>query len=129
MSADDHLQRQAIQSADQLLEALSGHNHLILKVRQILLAGLNTGKISLEQTAQQLSCSARSLQRQLEAQKASFRTLLDDVRCAQAKHYLQQTDISLVDIAFLLGYTEQSTFNDAFRRWTGQTPRQFRLTH
>jgi len=52
---------------------------------------------------------------------------LDGVKKKQAQYFLGQTDMSIVDIAFLLGYSEQSAFNRAFKKWTGCTPREYRL--
>ncbi|MBH1964295.1 MAG: AraC family transcriptional regulator [Comamonadaceae bacterium] len=56
----------------------------------------------------------------------SFRSFVDDLRQAMALSYIRDTRLSLVDIAFLLGFSEQSAFQRAFKRWTGETPGQWR---
>jgi AraC-like DNA-binding protein len=54
---------------------------------------------------------------------------LEETRAALAKRYLAERDLPVSEIAWLLGYGEVSSFTHAFKRWTGMTPRQFRLTH
>jgi AraC-like DNA-binding protein len=56
-----------------------------------------------------------------------FNALADEVREATARLYLEQPDMALAGIACLLGFADQSTFNRAFKRWTGLTPKQARL--
>jgi AraC-like DNA-binding protein len=53
--------------------------------------------------------------------------LRSEVREATARLYLKQPDIALVEIGYLLGFADQSTFNRAFKRWTGWTPKQARI--
>ncbi|WP_130803306.1 helix-turn-helix transcriptional regulator [Acinetobacter ihumii] len=74
--------------------------------------------------AQQMHCSERTLQRQLKAYQLNFQDILDEYRLGLSQSYLQQGR-SLVEIAELLGYADQSAFGRAFKRWTGQTPKQF----
>ena len=74
--------------------------------------------------AQQLHCSERTLQRQLKAYQLNFKTILDQYRLEKSKQYLQQGK-SLVEIAKCLNYADQSAFGRAFKRWTGQSPKQF----
>lgn len=71
--------------------------------------------------------SDRSLQRRLGALGCTFNALADEVRAATAWLYLAQPDMALAEAAYLLGFSDQSTFNRAFKRWTGSTPRQARL--
>ena len=56
----------------------------------------------------------------------TFRTLLDTVRKDLASTYVHDPDIELAEIAFLLGFSDQSTFSRAFRRWTGNSPSEVR---
>ena len=81
---------------------------------------------SLAASAKALGVSRRSLQSRLDEEQTSFKLILDEVRRDLAVGYLERADMSLSDIAFLLGYSEQSGFNHAFRRWTGSTPRAYR---
>lgn len=70
--------------------------------------------------------SERSLQRHLREHGSSFNALADEVREATARLYLDQPDMALAEIAYLLGFGDQSAFTRAFKRWTGRTPREAR---
>jgi AraC-like DNA-binding protein len=67
------------------------------------------------------------LQRRLSELGYSYQTLVDESRRQLAERLLRQTDFSLVEIAFMTGFSEQSAFARAFKRWAGQTPRNFRI--
>jgi AraC-like DNA-binding protein len=56
----------------------------------------------------------------------SFQSLLDETRFQLAKSYLLDSSLDLVEMALLLGYSEQSAFTRAFRHWTGMAPAQWR---
>ena len=71
--------------------------------------------------------SGRTLQRRLSEQGYSFQNLVDESRRQLAEQLLQQTDYSLAEVSFMTGFSEQSAFTRAFKRWAGQTPRSFRL--
>jgi AraC-like DNA-binding protein len=75
-----------------------------------------------------LGLSPRTLQRRLGEHRASFQRLLADVRRELADQYLRRPDLSLGEVAFLLGYQDLSSFHRAFRRWSGRTPLERRRT-
>ena len=95
-------------------------------VRGIIVQQLSHGRCTLDSVASELGNPTRSLQHQLERAGTSFRQLLDDTRAELACHYLNDPDMALVDVAFLLGFSEQSPFTKAFKRWTGETPGEYR---
>jgi hypothetical protein len=64
----------------------------------------------------------------LPHQGLTYAGVLDDFRASLAKHYLSEGELSVSEIAWLLGYREFSSLTHAFKRWTGMTPRQFRLS-
>lgn len=72
--------------------------------------------------ASALAMSERTLRRRLDEAGTSFRAELDTVRAELAASYVRDRRLPLSEVAFLLGFAEQSAFNRAFRRWTGQTP-------
>ena len=74
-----------------------------------------------------LGMSERTLQRRLAAEGTSFQRLLDDTRRELARHYLDQRNVSLADIAYLLGFSNQCSFFRASRRWFGSSPRDYRI--
>lgn len=91
-------------------------------IRTRLPEAIRTGHYSAEAIAQSLDLPLRTLQRRLTERKMTFRHLLDSYRREEALQMLQQGDQSLAEIAYALGYNEQSSFNRAFKRWTGTTP-------
>jgi AraC-like DNA-binding protein len=100
---------------------------LLDRVRERLAARLG-GDASLQRIALDLNMHARSLQRQLDAQQHSFQQLLDEARHAQAIALLEQPAQRVEDLAARLGYADAASFRRAFRRWTGQTPAEYRAT-
>lgn len=109
-----------------LSERLSGTpKGMVADVRDVILATLpeNPGA---EEVAQKLHVSTRTLQRKLAEFGASFSQVSDEVRSELAKDYLSDRAVRISEVAFLLGFSEQSSFNRAFRRWTGQTPGRWR---
>jgi len=77
--------------------------------------------------AAKLGMSARTLQRRLGDQGVSFQDLVDESQRRLSERLLRQTTYSMLDIAFMTGFSEQSAFTRAFKRWAGQTPRSYRL--
>jgi AraC-like DNA-binding protein len=80
----------------------------------------------IEEAAQYLGLSVRSTQRKLQEYGTSFSQVLDAIRKELALTYLRQTQNSVLYISERLGFSEQSAFQRAFKRWTGSTPRQYR---
>jgi AraC-like DNA-binding protein len=95
-------------------------------VRRAVERSLSDGVPELVRIAASLGRSERGLQRALAADGLSFRALVDGVRRDLAEGLLVNSDYGLAEIAFLAGFSEQSTFSRAFKRWVGQAPAQFR---
>jgi AraC-like DNA-binding protein len=72
--------------------------------------------------------SSRTLSRKLRDEGVTYAEILDKLRSALAKRYLSDRELPVSEIAWLLGYQEVSSFTHAFKRWTGMTPREFRLS-
>ncbi|MEH6581382.1 MAG: AraC family transcriptional regulator ligand-binding domain-containing protein [Halioglobus sp.] len=81
---------------------------------------------SLELVAEQFNLSSRTLRRQLRAAGVTFQSLLDESRYREARRSLESTGLSVEVIARRLGYADARSFRAAFRRWSGQTPADFR---
>lgn len=126
VSADEELRGVVEAQAQAVLRQMSDEAPLIREVKAVLTRGLTSGRVSLADTADALHISPRTLQRRLIKCERSFQQLLDEVRLARARSYLKDPSSSLAEVAFLLGYTEQSTFQNAFKRWTGLSPGRFR---
>jgi AraC-like DNA-binding protein len=87
---------------------------------------LPTGTCNADAVARHLGVHARTMQRHLANEDTSFAAILDEERKRQAARLLGNPGFQLGQIAGILGYTEQSTFNRSFRRWYETTPRAFR---
>lgn len=112
--------------AEQYLEALDPHK-VASQVRRLLVTLLPAGKADQDRVASQLHRSTSTLQRQLQAEGTSYRDVLDDTRKGLAEEYLRQGKLSHAQIAYLLGFSDQSNFSRAFKRWTHKSPRAFQL--
>ena len=91
------------------------------KVRSVLVENLPAGKSGIEDVAAALGTSKRSLQRKLKEEETTFQRQLNHVRELLAKNYIQNTQLSSEDIAYLLGYQDLNSFFRAFSLWTGET--------
>lgn len=98
---------------------------LLLHVRQRLLE-FEEGTLSLEQMADHLHMSSRTLKRRLQEEGANYREIVEAVLRERATRLLMETDLPVSEIAFRTGYNDVSNFTRAFKRWTGKTPRDFR---
>ena len=127
--ADAGLREMMDRQAAALLQEFDSRVNLISEVRSVLARILPDGEPSLERVAQALALSERMLQSRLREAGMTFTAVIDDVRRSLAKLYLQQTSVTLMDIAFLLGFSEQSAFSRAFRRWEGESPQSWRKQH
>lgn len=114
------------QQADLALQALPKTDEFLQTVRQHLVRLCQNGQPHVETLADSLHLSTRTVQRRLADNHLTFQQVLDEVRQQLCLQYLQQ-QIQLSDIAQLLGYSDQSAFTRAYKRWTGQTPHQQRI--
>lgn len=101
---------------------------IAMQVRSKIIEQLHDGIPKQESIADTLHISLRSLQRRLREEETSFKGLLEDTRQALAQQYLRENHRSIGEITYLLGFSEPSNFTRAFKRWTGQTPAEFRDT-
>lgn len=96
------------------------------QVENYIRSTLASGRCSIDECAGRLGVAARTLQTRLNASGDEFSKILERQRIDLAKTYLSQKRLAFDEIAANLGYTEQSSFSRAFKRWTGLTPRQYR---
>jgi AraC-like DNA-binding protein len=102
------------------------NDNIVQRVKGAIINMLPSGGVSDEKMAQKLNMSTRSLQRKLQIAHTTFRTLLDEVRQELAENYVHDSSISLMEIAFVLGYSEYSSFSRAYKRWTEMSPSEIR---
>lgn len=99
---------------------------LVSDVRRVIAEMLESGEVSLEQVARRLQMKPRSLRSQLADIGTSFNHVLNDYRSRLARRLLAKTDESIEQIVYLTGFSEPSTFYRAFKRWTSETPIEYR---
>jgi AraC-like DNA-binding protein len=95
------------------------------RVRKAIRSGLSRQDCSIEEVATILSVAPRTLQRQLRQRGTSFSHLLEEVRASAARRHLTESELSLTQLAAILGYSELSAFSRAFQRWYGQSPQHW----
>jgi AraC-like DNA-binding protein len=99
---------------------------LVSDVRRAIGETLESGEVSLDTIAERLNISSRRLRTQLSEAETSFQQVLSDYRMRLAKRLLSKTNESVERIVYLTGFSEPSTFYRAFRRWTDETPVEYR---
>jgi AraC-like DNA-binding protein len=115
------------------------HDHIVVKylaylsrkdivnrVKAAILDGLGDGAATESSIAQTMNTSIRNLNRRLNNEGTSFKTLLVETRRELAEQYINDSTLTLTEISFLLGFSEVSSFSRAYRRWEGQSPSQAR---
>ncbi|MCW8931830.1 MAG: AraC family transcriptional regulator [Gammaproteobacteria bacterium] len=101
-------------------------DNIVSQVKSVVLEQLSCGKVTEEDISGHLNMSKRKLQLKLADENVRFKSLLDEIRSNLAKEYLIEQKLCLSEIAFLLGFSEVSSFSRAFKRWTGVSPGQYK---
>ena len=96
---------------------------------RLLLAGYVDERITIDECADLVGLSGRTLQRRLAEHETTFNELLDQTRFEVAKELLRDESIPISDVCYEVGYADPGNFTRAFRRWTGVSPRQHRQLH
>src|SRR5262249_21770434 len=96
---------------------------LAVRVQSKVMHLLPSGEVEEETIARSLNLSRRSMQRKLSREGVTFRQLVDNTRKQLAEQYLKDSTLVVSEVAYLLGFSEVSSFSRAFRRWTGSAPR------
>lgn len=99
---------------------------IVAQVGAVIAKNLSQDRARLSLVADDLNLTQRTLQRKLSEANTSFQQVMDRTRQDLAKGYLGQRSLGLADIAFLLGFQNQSAFNHAFKEWTGSSPGSYR---
>ena len=113
---------------DVLSERAQTSSDLLTRFERTLLDFLPSGRAKADVIAAELGMSERTLARRLAESKTSFNRVLDTLRHELALKYIRRPDLQLSEVAFLLGYSTQSAFSVAFKRWTGKSPKALRTT-
>jgi AraC-like DNA-binding protein len=127
VNSDPYLNRLLLKYCE---EALSNRTKTSItwqsRVENALSALLPHGEITLAIVSRNLGIGQRTLARRLAAEGIAFSKVLDGLRQSLALHYLQEPNLPISEIAWLLGYGDISAFHHAFKRWTGKSPKRMR---
>jgi AraC-like DNA-binding protein len=112
--------------AEQMLQRMPQRANFSRRVQELIGAELRGGNPSVDNIAAKLGMHPKTLSRRLKTEGTSHQELLDQLRYRRAEHYLRQMDLRISEVAWALGYADASSFNKAFKRWTGTVPHAFR---
>lgn len=96
------------------------------QVKRSIEAHLQFGSARKDLIAEEFSCSERQIQRRLAKEGVSYRTLLEDARKQRALRFIADTELNVSEIAYNLGYQDERSFYRSFKKWTGESPNEFR---
>lgn len=127
--ADPEVNRVMVGRVKQELSSYDARGGWREQVRHAIREEISEGTPSIESVAERLAIKPWTLRRRLKLDNIDFTTLFDEVRRDMAVDWLTTTSRTVSDIAASLGYSEQSAFNRAFRRWFDATPLAYRERH
>jgi AraC-like DNA-binding protein len=102
---------------------------LVLEIRELLKAHIGQDMPTLNDIAARLYMSSQTLRRKLAAVGINFQKLKNQLRCDVAMDLLKFPELSIEEVSEKVGFSEQSTFYRAFKKWTGTTPGAYRMTY
>lgn len=112
--------------AEALLKRLEGSQSTRGRVESLLIPLLHTGEANIDAIAARVGLSRQTLYRRLKSEGATFEEVLDELRRRLALDYVEGGEVSLNEIAYLVGFSDPAAFSRAFKRWTGSAPRDWR---
>lgn len=127
ITSDYDLLRVLVMHANQKVAAIQQNQGFYASVKQSIVKMVKPEFPTLQQVAANLNVSARTLQRKLKEEGHTFKNILEELRKDFALSYLKDPSLSINEIAYLLSYADATAFIRSFKRWTGQSPRQYRL--
>ena len=125
-TADETAARVCTQQCELIITQLSNQGNTVDQVRRILLSSPMHTRIQIEGMAEKLNLSPRTFRQRLYDAGTSYKGIINEVRMQMAIEYLQATQFSVQEVAYLLGYDYSPNFFRAFKRTTGTTPTQYR---
>jgi AraC-like DNA-binding protein len=128
VTADNYLNKVLVSYCEEALARRSGRRGSFrASVENAIAPLLPHGDANLAAIARRLGLGQRTLARRLAAESLTFSDVLQNLKVELAWRYLADRDLSISQVAWLLGYQEVSSLTHAFKRWTGRTPRQARM--
>lgn len=114
------------QQAKRMLEKMQGQSGVAARVHTDLAAHIGSEAVSMQKTAKRLALGVATLRRKLQGEGTSFSEIVDDLRRDLAERYLKERTSAISEIAFLLGFSDVRAFGRAFKRWTQESPSEYR---
>lgn len=124
--SDNHLYQIILKSAVEELDNFGQLESPLTRIANEVASNLAHGACTLPHISAKLGMSQRAVQRLLEREGTSFRKLSEEIRRSAADRYLRGTDLPMKEIAYLIGFSELSTFSRAVKSWFGMSPRKYR---
>lgn len=124
-AANADLARQSDQVVMEFLNRM-GRLDLLGQVHAKIIDLLPSGRCTMEKVAEAMHMSTRKLHNKLAELDCRFQEVLDDTRRELAEQYMEQNEISVSEIAYMLGFSDCSNFSRSFKRWTGKSPSSYR---
>jgi AraC-like DNA-binding protein len=126
LHANPELMRLLEHQAERNLADLVTPRRLSARVRAAVLDGHDGTRPTMTAMARRLGLSERSLRRRLAEENLTYNEVVEQALAEAARRMLEDPAVTIQEVADRLGFSEASAFHRAFKRWTGQTPRQFR---
>jgi len=125
-SADNQLLNILEDYCETVLRERGEESNLLQQVAEIAMRLMPEGAPKASTVARAMGMSTRTFSRRLQEHGKAYRDIVTDIRIGLAERYLQDVNLRLSEVAYLLGYADISTFNHAFNRWVGMSPSRYR---
>lgn len=122
---DPRLHQLMLEKTIELYQHAVMQDDWLIQLRTYIINNLSQGTPSLALVSTHLSIGERTLRRKLDKKGLTYQSLIDDIRKEIAISLVREGKLSLMEISLLLGFSEQSSFHRAFKRWTGKTPLRY----
>ncbi|MCR9065639.1 MAG: helix-turn-helix transcriptional regulator [Cytophagales bacterium] len=127
LTSNYDLLRVLVTHAEEKMAGLTKTEGYANLVKQSILKLVKPEFPTIEQVASHLNVSLRTLQRRLKEEGLIYKQIINELRNEMALAYLKKKELSISEIAYLLSYTDNSSFTRAFKNWTGKTPNEYRV--
>ena len=125
-TADSYLLRVLKRYAENVLAAMTANDNLIATLSKNIVDELRNGYPDIDHASKKLGMSPRTLRRRLRDHSITYSRLVNKIRHELSRRYLEDTSLTIKEISFLLGYSDVSAFNRAYKRWSGMPPTAYR---
>lgn len=129
ITSDHDLLRVLVEHAERKVQQIDSKPNLYNDLRKVIVNMSEPQFPGIDEVARNMNTSVRTLQRRLGDTGHTYKELVEELRQDMAYSYLQKPDLTINEVAYLLNYADASAFIRSFKRWTGQTPLQYRTAN